>query len=539
LFDDGRIGEATAAFRRARGLQDNRANCDGLGGCLLELRQLDDAAACFRAALEHDPTNAVAHAHRGLVERLQGRFADAIASFERSRELASTAWAANCRGWIAETERLAAAERALPDPLAPGATTVRASVESAVAAYVTGRPLLAAAMFAAVFESDPPAAAGAFLGWNRDWAVRAALAAAAARSRDAEGLDDAGRAQWRALAADWLGRAIADCRASYDRGMAAPADVRRRIEQWRAMPGLEALVAQSPGNGREAAGKSGSLRDGLAELDARLRDGEPAAVVDAAFADICTLHRLGPVPGVLMPYGGMVFDRTDADVLILGGHAQRATGSLYSVALSRDGDGRVCGFRARARRFAKASFVDGGLVFGPDDLLLFTRWPTSEIGQLRRDSREPDRVQTLPVPSAGGLGIVPAGFPGAGRVKVLAWPGGEWFDARLDLLEDSVSIQAPAQSAALAGGPDGFAWLQPRPPHFARPAILVAEWSRHALATYDLDDRGDPIVATRRLVVSGIRGALGLAVDPRTGDILISTWRNDGTDEIAVLAFHR
>ncbi|HEU4417962.1 MAG TPA: hypothetical protein VFT55_03430, partial [Planctomycetota bacterium] len=54
-------------------------------------------------------------------------------------------------------------------------------------------------------------------------------------------------------------------------------------------------------------------------------------------------------------------------------------------------------------------------------------------------------------------------------------------------------------------------------------------------AAYDVDGNGDPIVATRRVVASACRGVLGLAVDPVSGDVLVSTWRGDGTETLGAL----
>jgi hypothetical protein len=196
------------------------------------------------------------------------------------------------------------------------------------------------------------------------------------------------------------------------------------------------------------------------------------------------------------PFSGLVFDRNDPEVLIVGGHAQRLTASLFAVQVARDARGHVIGF-APARRIAAVPFADGGLAHGPQGALLYTRYPNAELGQLRPGDSTPDRVVKLPGKSCGGFAIVPAGLPGAGRAKLLAWPGGEWSDAELTADAQGVGLGAPQQIATLSGGPDGFVYVAAGTPCFLRPGVLVAEWSSHTIAAYDVDGNGDPIVETR------------------------------------------
>ena len=52
--------------------------------------------------------------------------------------------------------------------------------------------------------------------------------------------------------------------------------------------------------------------------------------------------------------------------------------------------------------------------------------------------------------------------------------------------------------------------------------FIVAESNIGSLATYTLDANGNPVVASRRRFVFGLSAPLGVAVDPLTGDLLIS-----------------
>jgi hypothetical protein len=275
------------------------------------------------------------------------------------------------------------------------------------------------------------------------------------------------------------------------------------------------------------------LQADLDQLGERLAV-EPGATVHAPFDRSYTFRMLGSPPGVLKPYGGLLLDGSDPDVLVVAGHAQRLTAALCQVSLTRDARGHVDGFRGTARHLAAAPFADGGIARGPKDVLFYTRYPNSEVGQLRAGSRMPDRVDKLDGPTSGGFAIVPPGLPGAGRSKRLAWPGGEWFDAELAPESLGFALTAQEQVATLAGGPDGFAYV-PAGACFEQPALLVAEWSQHSIAAYEIDENGDPVPSTRRLVLSGCRGVLALAIDHATGDVLVSTWRGDGTEQIGVL----
>jgi serine/threonine-protein kinase len=513
-FQHGLVADAAAAYRRAVAADDAVAYEERLAQCLLELGQADEAADCWRRVAERLPMQASAHASLGLALRLQGKFDAAIAAFVRGSD--DPTWAKHCDVWIDETERLAAAltlANGAGDAAGPEPSVVQAS-----ALMLAGRPLLAVRCYRAAFAADAAAADGKLLGWNRDQALLAA-AAASAGAGDAAGLAPPARGQWHEQAVAWLREAIAAAGQAFDRGE-APANLRRRLAVWRHAPGLTSLL--------------GDVQAPLAELEAKLDAGRPAVVVHAPFADDYTYRDLGGPSGVPRPFSGLVFDRNDSEVLIVGGHAQRLTASLFAVQVARDARGHVIGF-APARRIAAVPFADGGLAHGPQGALLYTRYPNAELGQLRPGDSTPDRVVKVPGKSCGGFAIVPAGLPGAGRAKLLAWPGGEWLDAELTADAQGVGLGALQQIATLGGGADGFVYVAAGTPCFLRPGVLVAEWSSHTIAAYDVDGNGDPIVETRRVAATGCRGVLGLAVDPVSGDVLVSTWRGDGTETIGSL----
>jgi hypothetical protein len=362
-----------------------------------------------------------------------------------------------------------------------------------------------------VFAADPAAAESASVGEHRERAAQAA-----ARVEGAE------RGAWRAQAAAWLREALDSLRRRFVAGQLTPADLRRRLAVWRHDPVLSLLLPD--------------LQHELADLEKVLALGEPAAAVHAPFDAAYAFRSLGPPPDVLRPYGGILFDPEDPDLLVVAAHAQSMTASLCAAQLERDASGHVAGFRA-SRRLAAAPFADGGVARGPKGTLLYTRYPNAEIGELRAGGRGPERIEKLAGAgaSAGGFAIVPAGLPGAGRAKFLCWPGGQWHDAELAPGPGGFALERQRQVTTLPGGPDGFAFVAAGSPCFERPAVLVAEWSAQCVVAYELDPEGNPVRASRRLVLSGLRGVLGVAIDPVTGDVLLSTWRRDGTEVIGML----
>ncbi|HEX5054151.1 MAG TPA: protein kinase [Planctomycetota bacterium] len=528
MYAQGHLLEAADAYRRAVALDGAVGHREHLAQCLFELGDLDETASQLRAVLQSDPDSTTARANLGLLLRLQGHFTEALEALRAARGPDGQPWARRCDAWIDETERAAAAERTLAemDASAPTEQTPDATVELALVAQIDGRSLLAARLYRDVFRRDPNAADGVYMNYNLDWATAAAAAAASGRSRDAAQLDAEARAAWRAQAAAWRLEAIAALERAFENGDLVPRLARRRFDVWRHEP-----------TGPDWSADGSPVAAAWRELEARVQAGEPGPTVQVPFDRWFTAIDLGRVPGALSPYGGLVFDRADPDLLLVGGHAQRRTGGLYAVAVARDAGGHIERFAGHARHVAAAPFIDGGLAYGPNGAIFYTRYATGEIGQIRAQRLE-HRVDKLLGPSAGGLQAVAEGLPGAGRVKILAWPGGEWFDAAFAKQPEGPSIVDRRLVTSLPGGPDGFVHVPAGGP-FDRPSVLVAEWSRDSVAAYDADDNGDPLPETRRLVLRGYRGALGLAFDPSSGDVIVSTWRNDGTERLVLLRRER
>ena len=268
-----------------------------------------------------------------------------------------------------------------------------------------------------------------------------------------------------------------------------------------------------------------------------------AITVDPFYAGNYVAFDLGSVPDLPPLYGGLTFKYDDPDTLLIGGFANEAAGTLYAIGVVRDASNHVVGFSGTATFFAEAAYNDGGVIYGPDNVLFLARWPVNQLGQTKPGSTITDKIIDLTPfgveESHSALNFVPADFPGAGRLKLVTWAGGQWND--VTILPDGTGTynvvgvtEVPA--SRLSGGPEGFIFVPPNSPLFGIPSMLVSEFSAGTVASYELDPNGDPIVATRRTFITDLEGAEGATIDPLTGDFLFSTF-GGGNRVIAVQGF--
>jgi hypothetical protein len=259
---------------------------------------------------------------------------------------------------------------------------------------------------------------------------------------------------------------------------------------------------------------------------------QAGAMIVPPFTASYTLTDLGSVPGVPPLYGGLTTKFDDPNTLIIGGNANVSTGALYSIGLVRDAQGHITGFSGTASFFAAAAFNDGGVRYGPSDVLFLARWPVNELGQTAPGSSLTDRIINMTPFGVGGISLsalnfVPAGYPGAGSMKLVSWPNGNWYQATIAPdgtgLFNVVSVTA-IPTSNLPGGPEGFDYVPLGSALFPNPSMLQSEFSAGAVSAYDLNANGDPIPGTRRTFITGLTGAEGAFVDPVTGDFLFSTF---------------
>jgi hypothetical protein len=255
-----------------------------------------------------------------------------------------------------------------------------------------------------------------------------------------------------------------------------------------------------------------------------------AQTIQAPFNLAYTIANIGAIPGLQSNWGAIAFDHADPNTLLCSRWATNGVQNLFRVRVVRDAQGHVTGFSGTATPFAQADFIDGGLDFHPSGVLFYTRYPsvvgTNGIGQFEPGSTVPDRTDLVLGPNwIGGLAIVPAGLPGAGRLKTLRWPGGQWTDAQLAPDGNGTfDILGETLIATLTGGPDGFDYVPRTAPFFNGADVMVCEFNTGVLATYQVDVQGDPVVATRQVFASGFASCFAVTLDPVTHDLVHASW---------------
>lgn len=253
-------------------------------------------------------------------------------------------------------------------------------------------------------------------------------------------------------------------------------------------------------------------------------------LIQAPWSEHYKCFNLGPIPDVPSEWGGMTLHPQDNNILLIGGNSNEETGKLYSVGITRDKDCHITGFSgSQTTVYSSAEYNDGGIAFGPSGVLFLARWPVNQLGQLLPGSTVEDKIINLGplnvTSSPGGLGFVPQHFAGAGNLKTVSWPSGDWFT--LTLAPDGLGtfdVVDIVRNTTIPGGPEGFVYISKSNYGFSTDSLLVAEWSDDNIAAYEADDSGDPIPETRKDFILGLEGAEGAFIDPQSGDFLFITW---------------
>ena len=245
-----------------------------------------------------------------------------------------------------------------------------------------------------------------------------------------------------------------------------------------------------------------------------------------------------PPASVPAPLGGLTFKAGDPNTLLIGGSANQPTAKIYAVTVIRDSSNRITGFGPTATVHADAPNIDGGLVYAPGGVLLFSRYNMNNVGQIKPGSTTMDKTVDLNAlgfsGSVGAIMVVPSGFPGAGRFKVLPYNTGFWHDSVLSADgAGTFNISGPTNTINVGGGPEGIVYVEGTAVLFDAPSVLVSEFATGRVVAYEVDANGDPIVASRRVFMTGLGGAEGGTRDPVTGDFLFSTF--GGGDRVLVV----
>lgn len=253
-----------------------------------------------------------------------------------------------------------------------------------------------------------------------------------------------------------------------------------------------------------------------------------AQVLTPTFAGTYTLTDLGPVTGLPTQYGGLDF--VDADTIIIGGGANSSSGRLYTVDVVRGPGGHITGIAGTPVVYGSVgAYNDGGVVFGPGGVLFTAQWPVNKLGQTKPGSTAEDKVTDLGplgvASSISGLRFLPAGFPGAGLLKVVTYSAGHWYT--LPYTPDGTgtyTFSTATLEVTIPGAPEGIAVVPTGSALFPNPSLLVSEYGAGKIAAYEVDATGDPVVASRREFITGLTGAEGAVIDPVTGDFIFSTF---------------
>lgn len=250
-----------------------------------------------------------------------------------------------------------------------------------------------------------------------------------------------------------------------------------------------------------------------------------AQIFGGSFAGKYTSTQLPAVPGLPGFYGGMLFERGDGMTLLIGGNADNSLGALYAVHVTRDAQGHVDGFTGTAVKRADTPFIDGGLAYGPGEVLLYTAFPINMLGQLAPGATAPTKTTLLSGlgvgGSVGGCAVVTSSLGGNPRIKFTSPGLSRWYDA--PLLPDGfgtfdVGLATPHGPVVPSAG--NMVYIGAGQPGFAVESVLVTSCNG-AVGAYSFDLNGDIVANIGSFVISIAGCADGMCVDPLTGDLLL------------------
>jgi len=244
-----------------------------------------------------------------------------------------------------------------------------------------------------------------------------------------------------------------------------------------------------------------------------------AQAVTHAFNAVFQAVELPAIAGI-GGYGGTAFVPGNPNLLLVSPYPST---TLFVVPLVRDALGNITGTSA-AIPTASVGGTDGGAAFGPNNVLFTTWFGPNRVSQFVFGSTSPNRVDDLTplgvVGSVGSCTFVPAGLPGAGRLKVGTYSGSVVHD--LPYTPDgngTFALGNVTSSVAIGGGIEGLVYAPANTPLLGG-QLLVCEWGSGLIVAYQCNAIGDPIANTRQIVIGGASTPGGGAVDPLTGDIV-------------------
>jgi hypothetical protein len=264
-----------------------------------------------------------------------------------------------------------------------------------------------------------------------------------------------------------------------------------------------------------------------------------AQTLGPGFTNRYSVRDLGVAGDVPSPYGALHFKTNDSATLLMGGHALAPEAKIYQIQVARDAQNHISGFAAASTYLADApgippqlpldveGGIDGGLDYGPGGVLFYTSSSDGAISQIKPGSTFPSkqtRLRDLDIDDArGGLAFVPAGFPGAGRLKIVSWSSHPWCDTTVTSDgAGTFDIASPAKWVDIVSYATSLAYVKADGSAFTKDSVLVTSQLDERVVVYEVDANGDPIPVTLRELLSNF-WVKAAAVDPLTGDILLAT----------------
>lgn len=272
---------------------------------------------------------------------------------------------------------------------------------------------------------------------------------------------------------------------------------------------------------------------------------QASSLVGESFQNFYSSQSLGRVPGVPYPYGGLTFLPDDPNTIYITGNADYPDAKIYSIGVTRDSNNRITGYSGEASFVSEAVGLgtgdfpgaDGGLVFGPDNVLFFTTFDNT-LGQILPGSTTPDKLVSLTElgvePTTGALNFVPEGFPGEGALKIGSYSASTLYTTTIspdgtgtfDIAPTTGSIHLGGAEEAFVG-PEAFVYVNENNSGFEVPSLVISQWNGEGAVAYEVDENGDPILETGRQFLNYTKkngGPEGLVIDPLTGDFLVSNY---------------
>ncbi len=269
-----------------------------------------------------------------------------------------------------------------------------------------------------------------------------------------------------------------------------------------------------------------------------------AQTVDPLFQECYSIRSLGTPTDIPGPLGGINFLPGNPNVLLVGGAANGPSGALYTLGVVRNANNIITGFSGPGVLYSTASNIDGGVAIAPNNTIFVTTYSNHLMHQIIPGASDPASSITLSsfgvASSVGSCQFVPPGFPGEGRLKIASYNGGTWYDFTISNPVGGVYTLHRDNTIEIdiGGGPEGIVFVGAGNPGFRFASCIVCEYSTGIVTTYQLDSNGDPIVASRRNMISGLSGAEGGVRDPLTGSFIFSTY-GGGNQIVIVEGFNR